>query len=113
MKLTSAITAALLLAVCLPSVSVAKEHEVIITGFGFFPQTTYIQPGDTVKFLNNAEYSHRLIGEEDRWEVNVNPSERKSLTISSNFKSRYNSTSGSLEDGILSLSPPPQEAESD
>lgn len=32
----------------------AAEHEVLILRYGFYPETTYVQPGNTIKFVNES-----------------------------------------------------------
>lgn len=32
----------------------AEEHEVLILRYGFYPETVYVSPGDTIKFINES-----------------------------------------------------------
>ena len=110
MKIKTVTSALALLAFAAPGLALAKEHQVIITGLGFFPATTYVQPGDTVQFINAAENSHHLVGEGSKWELQINPANAGTLTISGSEQASYNSTSTAMDPGFLSFSAPPEEA---
>ena len=110
MKIKTVTSALALLAFAAPGLAMAKEHQVIITGLGFFPATTYVQAGDTVQFINAAENSHHLVGEGSSWELVINPAKLGVLTITGNEQASYHSTSTSMDPGFLSFSAPPEEA---
>jgi hypothetical protein len=68
----------------LPSVAAAQNHNVIITGFGFFPQVTYVKPGDMVYFKNDAGFTHRLSGGQNTrnpWSVVVEPYQTVAMRV--------------------------------
>lgn len=47
----------------------ANEHVVMVYSDGFFPTTSYVQPGDTVRFINLSEV------EESVFSLNMVPTE--------------------------------------
>jgi plastocyanin len=42
----------------------ATEHEVTIVAGAFYPEITYVQPGDTVTFYNADDTPRRVFGDE-------------------------------------------------
>ena len=47
--------------------ALAAQHTVLIMGDGYFPETTYAQPGDTVRFVNMTEVTHTAVANDQSW----------------------------------------------
>jgi len=45
----------------------AEEHYVLIMGEGFFPETSYVQDGDTIRFINSVEDVHSATARDGSW----------------------------------------------
>jgi len=100
----------------LPSVAAAQNHNVIITGFGFFPQVTYVKPGDMVYFKNDAGFTHRLSGGQNTrnpWSVVVEPYQTVAMRVTGLTDSTYNSVTFPLIPAVFSFDEPPAAATAD
>lgn len=67
-----------------------------------------------VFFKNDADFVHEIAfvdAEESPWAVTVQPNDSGALIVTGNSGRAYNSTSSPLEPGVLSLDPPPAEAQ--
>lgn len=68
----------------------AEEHVVIITGSSFFPQVTYVDPSDTVRFVNESSTTQSINGQDGNWEVlNIPNGGAATLTIVEGMKNQY------------------------
>lgn len=47
----------------------AAEHQVILTGFSYFPAVTYAKPGDKVIFINESGEEQTVVGKDSGWTV--------------------------------------------
>lgn len=116
----------------------AAEHEVLILAGGFYPEITYVQPGDSVTFVNTDQRPRRVFG--DRYDFvspKIKQNESWTLGIVANMRNDYfaksfnvNATdtpvgegsvtaqqeadvndAGNVMRGVLSYAPPPAESE--
>ncbi|MEO0390050.1 MAG: hypothetical protein AAF218_03825 [Pseudomonadota bacterium] len=113
-KLRAALCAA---ALAVGTAAAANTHEIIIYDRGFFPETVYLDVGDTLKFTNWSGKTQHVIGKNDKWHVKwIGNNKSKTIkiwntqsmefrrTTSSNKK--YNKLNGQPR-GFLSTSNPP------
>ena len=49
--------------------AVAEEHTILFLGDAFFPEVSYIHPGDTIRFVNAAATELNVMGEGAAWTV--------------------------------------------
>ena len=64
----SAVLTAATIATATPAA--ADPHEIYITASGaFFPQTTYLQIGDTLRFINISGDTQHVHGRNNNWKV--------------------------------------------
>ena len=47
----------------------AGEHQVVLTGFSYFPAVTYAAPGDTIIFINDSGEEQTVVGADIGWTV--------------------------------------------
>ncbi|MEP1588900.1 MAG: hypothetical protein ABJR46_15720 [Tateyamaria sp.] len=47
----------------------AAEHMILILEDAYFPQVTYLERGDTVRFVNASGTAHNIIAKNDSWEI--------------------------------------------
>ena len=47
--------------------SVAEEHTIMILGSSYFPTIAYVDPGDTLLFINASEAVHTVTAADDEW----------------------------------------------
>lgn len=121
--------AALALGLSLASAQ-AAEHEVAIVAEGFFPEITYVQPGDTVTFVNADTAPRRVFGDEFTFSSDpLYENEAFTMNIVSDMPNQFYGRTGTedldnnaeavdLADtdgegrpmrGVLSFAPPPLE----
>ncbi len=96
--------------------ALAKDHHVIITDFGFFPQISYVKPGDVVHFKNDLWFPHELAGgqnERNKWTLRVEAYGTKSMRVTGTTDAPFNSTSWPLIPAEFSFDDPPDAATAD
>lgn len=104
------------IAATLPSMVAAKDQLVIIAEFGFFPQVSYVKPGDLVHFENTSGVQHELVGTRNgnhEWTVTVPADTTVTLTVVGSFGQLYNSTLETMNAAELSFDEPPEAALAD
>ena len=47
----------------------AAEHDILILPDTYFPEPTYLNPGDTVKFINMSGDEHTIIAANETWTI--------------------------------------------
>lgn len=51
------------------SLAAAEEHVILYLGDAFFPEVSYVKPGDTIRFLNSSSSSMTIVSASEQWEV--------------------------------------------
>lgn len=51
----------------------AAEHTILILPDAYFPTISYIDSGDTVRFVNVSGGEHNIIAKNDSWEIGPIP----------------------------------------
>jgi plastocyanin len=81
-------TAALIVGMALPAQ--ANNFFVILVPDGFFPEISYVQPGDVVTFVNDDEVSHLAGAPDDSWTTGtLEAGDQHSITITSEITLTY------------------------
>ena len=57
--------------------ALAGNQTVVITEGGFFPEITYLKPGDAVEFVNRDEVSHTVSNADGDWSFTIEPNAAK------------------------------------
>jgi len=47
----------------------AAEHLILILPDAYFPAMTYMDPGDTVRFVNASGSAHHMMADDSSWEI--------------------------------------------
>ena len=69
---------------------IAEEHMVVVTGFSYFPEIVYVQPGDTVLFINKSGTDQTVFARDGSWVVGPLPNNGEaSLTITGQTELNY------------------------
>ena len=68
-----------LLVSCLAAPAFAAEHEVIIVRGGYFPETIYAAPGDTIRFVNANGASALIAATDGSWASDPIDSDRTTV----------------------------------
>ena len=61
----------------------ADEHEILVLPIAYFPQTSYVQAGDTLLFSNNSEETITVTSADGEWttgELGINQSATITVT---------------------------------
>jgi len=79
----------------------AEQHEIIILQDAYFPQVTYLDSGDTVRFINLSGATHNIIAKNGSWEIGPIASEGEYvMTMTQGTQNTfYNKDATSEEDG--------------
>lgn len=63
------IYAASALALGMATAAHAEEHLVVLTGFTYFPAVVYVDPGDTIRFINSSGEDQVVVGKDAGWTI--------------------------------------------
>ena len=98
----------------LASTASAFNHEIIIEEGGFFPEITYLQPGDNAIIVNGSEYSASVEASDQSWtSKSLSPNEHFVLSISDETVLTFNILGDAEKTGYMSFSLPPLEGSDD
>lgn len=84
----AAVTAAAL--TCTTGSASAEEFRILMMDHAFFPEISYVQPGDVVIFANNTGESRDIIAEDGSWEIlAVANGTEAQLTVEQGMQNRF------------------------
>lgn len=84
----AAVTAAAL--TCSTGSASAEEYRILMMGYAFFPEISYVQPGDVVIFSNSTGEMRDVAAENGSWEITEIANEGEaSLTIVEGMPNRF------------------------
>lgn len=84
----AAVTAAAL--TCTTSSASAEEYRILMMDYAFFPEISYVQPGDVVIFTNSTGQTRSVAGADGSWAVaDLADGSEASLTIIEGMPSQY------------------------
>ncbi|MEP4198623.1 MAG: hypothetical protein ABJL99_23620 [Aliishimia sp.] len=69
MKTLKKVATASALSLAIAAPVAAEEHIVVLTGFTYFPNVTYADPGDTIRFVNESGEEETVVGRDTGWTV--------------------------------------------
>lgn len=75
-------------ALSVASAAAAKEHTVLVLPDAYFPQITYLNPGDTVRFINMSGGEHNIIAKDSAWELGPIPDQGEATVNVSPLKEK-------------------------
>ena len=82
----------------------ATEHTILILPDAYFPQVTYLDEGDTVRFVNASGGSHSVIAEDESWEIGPIASEGEAtLVIEGGVEKMFYNKASQAEDGTYAV----------
>lgn len=90
----------------------AEIHEVMILDAAFFPAMLFVEPGDELRFVNDADAARTITGPEDTWTSDAIPVGGSfSYMISESSPPNFQSWTGGSEsvsyEGMISFDAPP------
>lgn len=96
------------------STAAAEEHIVLILPDAYFPNITYVDAGDTVRFVNASGTQHTVIARKNRWSVGpLNDQQEYVMAIADDIETVFYQDGAVDEegnytvDGRFSFSPAP------
>ena len=82
----------------------AAEHNILILPDTYFPETTYLDPGDTVKFINLSEDQHTIVAANEAWEIGpIEPNGEHTLTVDSEIERTFHNANAINSDGSYAV----------
>lgn len=92
----------------LANVSRAEEQVVIVMKNTFFPTVSYVDVGDTVRFVNTAPGVQTIMATDERWRIGpLNPGGEAVLTVVEGISQQFQSSTGTEVGGRFSFAPGP------
>lgn len=87
----------------------AEEHVVIYLGNAFFPEISYVKPGDVIRFVNSSAASVTVVGSENQWSVGpVAINSDATIEVDHTTALEFSGQAGGTDtSGRLSFSPAP------
>jgi len=68
----------------------AEEQHVLMMDYAFFPEVSYVEPGDTVVFENMSGETRSLLADDATWAVlSIDDGESVSLEITEDMPTEY------------------------
>ena len=95
------------------SFAAAEEHTIFYLGDTFFPEITYVDAGDTIRFLNSSANEMSIVSLDDEWSVGpIGAEESQTVPVSGGMKLKFfdaSSVDGESDTvgGELSFEPAP------
>lgn len=88
----------------LATAATAAEHDILILPDTYFPETTYLDPGDTVKFINMSEDSHTIIAANESWTIGpLEPEGDYTLVVDSEIERTFHNANAINSDGSYAV----------
>ncbi|MEP1355745.1 MAG: hypothetical protein ABJX32_14385 [Tateyamaria sp.] len=66
-------------AMSIASAAAADEHTVLILADAYFPKVTYLDNGDSVRFINMSGGEHNIVAEGAAWEIGPIPDQGEAV----------------------------------
>lgn len=76
----------------------ATEHVVMILPDAYFPEITYLDPGDTIRFVNISGETHFTVAKNADWWVGpIGPEEERTISIDGDMQKEFYSVASILD----------------
>ena len=84
--------------------AVAEEHTILFLGDAFFPEVSYIHPGDTIRFVNASAEELNVMGAGEAWTVGpIAINGEATINVTGNMEMKYFDADSADEEGSLSV----------
>lgn len=85
-------------------VAAAEDHVILIMSDGYFPQITYMSPGDRVEFLNVSASNQTIISENGGWTLGpIAPNASETMVIDDTVQKTFYNADVTSEDGTYTV----------
>lgn len=96
--------AAVLFALSLGPAKAAEDHVILIMSDGYFPQTTYLSPGDTVEFVNASTTNQTIVAENNGWSLGpIAPNAAERMVIEEGVQMNFFNADVTDETGTFTI----------
>lgn len=86
--LRAAVTAAAL--TCSTGSASAENFDIMIAEFSFFPSISYVQPGDTITFINESGVERDIRSKNKQWSISdLADGASPTITVEEGWKNDY------------------------
>ncbi|MEL7167048.1 MAG: hypothetical protein AAFY52_01570 [Pseudomonadota bacterium] len=86
------------------TVAIAAEHEILILPNTYFPETTYLNPGDQVRFINDSGDTHTIVAANEDWTIGpLDPEEEYVLMIDEEIERTFHNANILNSDGSYAV----------
>ena len=79
--LRKTVLAACVAAFAVPAAANNDQHVILILPDAFFPAVSYVDPGDTVRFINGRGSAVTVVGQDDAWETDPIPAQGEYVLV--------------------------------
>jgi plastocyanin len=91
---------ALAASVSIATAAAATEHNVLILPDAYFPQVTYIEPGDTVKFTNVSGSNQSIVAKNNNWVLGpIAPDGQMTIVMDTGVQTTFYNADATDSDG--------------
>ena len=66
-------------ALSVATTATAAEHTILILPDAYFPEITYLDTGDSVRFVNVSGTEHNIIAKDSTWEIGPIPEQGEAV----------------------------------
>ncbi|WP_415921623.1 hypothetical protein [Tateyamaria sp. SN6-1] len=82
----------------------AAEHQILILPDTYFPETTYLDPGDTIRFINVSGDEHTIIAANEAWTIGpLNAEEEFTMVVDSEIERTFHNANAINSDGSYAV----------
>ncbi|WP_299691614.1 hypothetical protein [uncultured Tateyamaria sp.] len=97
-------TGTVVTALIFATTAMAAEHNILILPDTYFPETTYLNPGDTVKFINISGDEHTIIAANEAWTIGpLDAEEEYSMVVDSEIERTFHNANAINSDGTYAV----------
>ena len=86
------------------TMATAAEHNILILTDTYFPETTYLSPGDSVKFINVSGDEHTIIAANEAWSIGpLSVDEEYTMTVDPEIERTFHNANAINSDGTYAV----------
>lgn len=88
----------------LASAATAAEHNILVLPDTYFPETTYLSPGDTVRFINISGDEHTIVAANEAWTIGpLQIEEEYTMVVDSEIERTFHNANAINSDGTYAV----------
>ena len=94
---------AALAALSIGTVAQAAEHRILVLPDAYFPRISYVNSGDTVRFVNTGESTHEIISKNGDWTLEIAAQSEAVMVVEQGLQTEFYDASSQGEDGTYAV----------